>query len=147
MHTSARVTDDGQFISGLPIGFIVYADPGVRVYHAGDTAIYSDLNLVVELKRPNIGLIGVGLPPAEFLEAHGYIGLHGNEMTADEAALDARWLGLEYALAIQYFKAAGNPDVERFTTILNNLHSDDSPVVKPIILEAGVVFVEPPEAM
>jgi L-ascorbate metabolism protein UlaG (beta-lactamase superfamily) len=144
MHTSARVTDDGQFISGPPLGFIVYADPGVRVYHSGDTAIYSDLKLVGELYRPNIGLIGVGLPPDEFLEAHGYTGLHGNEMTADEAALAAQWLGVEYALANHYFKAAGNPDVEQFTTILNNLHSDDSPVVKPIILEPGDVFVYPP---
>ena len=145
MHTSARVTDDGQFISGPPLGFIVYADPGVRIYHSGDTAIFSDLKLIGELYRPNIGLIGCTLPPVEFLAGYGYRDLHANEMSADEAALAAQWLGVEYALANHYFQASGNPDVERFADILNNLHSDDSPGGKPIILEPGEAFVYPPE--
>lgn len=145
MHTSARVMDDGQFISGPPMGFIVYPDPGVRIYHSGDTAIFGGLKLIGELYRPNIGLIACTLPPAEFLAAHGYSEIHANEMTADEAALAAQWLGVEYALASHYFRAAGNPDVERFVTILNNLHSDESPLVKPVILEPGDVFVYPPE--
>ncbi|MFQ5340488.1 MAG: MBL fold metallo-hydrolase [Anaerolineae bacterium] len=146
MHTSARVTDEGQFISGPPMGFIVYPDPGVRIYHSGDTAIFGDLRLIGELYRPNIGLISCTLPPADYLAAHGYGEIHANEMTADEAARAARWLGVEYALANHYFRAAGNPDVERFVTLLNNLHSDGDPVVKPIILEPGDVFVYPPEA-
>ncbi len=37
MHTSAAVLEDGQFISGPPMGFIIYADPGVRIYHSGDS--------------------------------------------------------------------------------------------------------------
>jgi L-ascorbate metabolism protein UlaG (beta-lactamase superfamily) len=38
-HTSFRQLPDGQYITGQPLGFILYADPGVRIYHSGDTAI------------------------------------------------------------------------------------------------------------
>ena len=143
MHTSARVMDNGQFISGPPMGFIVYADPGVRIYQSGDSAIFGDLKLIGELYRPNIGLIPCTLPSEEFLVAHGHINLHMNEMTAEEAALAALWLRVEYALPCHYFKAAGNPDVERFLALVNNLHSDEGPVAKPIVLEPGDTFVYP----
>ncbi|MEW5814004.1 MAG: MBL fold metallo-hydrolase [Spirochaetota bacterium] len=144
MHTSAAVLDDGQFISGPPMGFIVYPEPGIRVYHSGDSAIFSDMKLIGELYRPNIVLISCTLPPAEFLASYGYGKIHANEMTADEAALAARWLRAEYALSNHYFTARGNRDVDRFTTILNCLHSDESPPVRPVVLEPGEVFTYPP---
>ena len=144
MHTSARVMPDGSFISGPPLGFIVYPDPDVRIYHSGDSAISAELKVIGEVYRPNIALIGLTLPPQEFLEAHGYRGLLMNEMTANEAALAAQWLGAEYAVASHYFEAAGNPDVEKFVSILNSMHSDDGPAIKPIVLEPGEVFVYPP---
>ena len=147
MHTSARVMpEDGQFLSGPPMGFIVYPDPGVRIYHAGDTAIFSDLKLMGELYRPSIGLIGCSLPSVDFQISHGYGVLHEPEMTAHEAALAALWLKLEYVLANHYFQAGGNPDVERFMTLINNLHSDEGPVAKPIIQNPGDVFIYPPES-
>ncbi len=144
MHTSARVTPDGQFISGPPLGFIIYPDPGVRIYHTGDSAISAEIKVIGEVYRPNIALLGLTLPPEKFLNDRGYFGLHMNEMTADEAALAARWLGVEYAIASHYFSAADNPDVEKFVTLLRNGHSDDVSAVKPVVLEAGDVFVYPP---
>ena len=144
MHTSARVTPDGQFISGPPIGFIVYPDPGVRIYHTGDSAISAEIKVIGEVYRPNIALLGLTLPPDKFLNDHGHFGLHMNEMTGDEAALAARWLGVEYALACHYFSPENNHDVEKFVTILKNSHSDDMPAIKPVVLEAGDVFVYPP---
>jgi len=144
MHTSARVTPDGEFISGPPLGFILYPDPGVRIYHSGDSAISAEIKVIGEVYRPNIALLGLTLPPEKFLNDRGYFGLHMNEMTADEAALAAHWLGVEYAIASHYFSAANNPDVEKFVTLLNNGHSDDVPAVKPVVLEAGDVFVYPP---
>ena len=56
-HTSFRQAPNGQYLSGPPLSYIVYADPGVRIYHSGDTAIFSDLKLIGELYKPNIGLI------------------------------------------------------------------------------------------
>jgi hypothetical protein len=41
--------------------------------------------------------------------------------------------------------AKGNPDVEKFVTLLSNPHSDEEPVVKPVILESGEVWYYPPD--
>lgn len=145
MHTSARVTSEGEFISGPPLGFIVYPDPGVRIYHSADTAISSELKVIGEVYRPNIALIGLSMAPQEWMAEHGLGYMIMNEMTANEAALAAQWLGAEYAIASHYLEAAGNPDVEKFVSLLNNMHSDDAPSIKPIVLEAGEVFVYPPK--
>ena len=53
---------DGQFVTGVPMGFIVETEPGIRIYHYGDTAIFSDLKLIGELYRPTIGLLGCAQP-------------------------------------------------------------------------------------
>lgn len=145
MHTSARVTSKGEFISGPPLGFILYPDPGVRIYHSADTAISSELKVIGEVYRPNIALLGLSIPPEDFMTEHGLQYVYMNEMTANEAALAAQWVGAEYAVASHYFQAAGNPDVEKFVSILNDMHSDDAPAVKPIVLEPGDVFLYPPE--
>ena len=36
--------------------------------------------------------------------------------------------------------AKGNLDVEKFVTLVNNLHSDQGPVVNPVELEPGDVW-------
>jgi L-ascorbate metabolism protein UlaG (beta-lactamase superfamily) len=145
MHTSARVTPQGEFISGPVLGFIIYPDPGVRIYHSADTAISSELKVIGEVYRPNIALMGLSTPPQDFMTEHGLQYVYMNEMTGNEAALAAQWVGAEYALASHYFQAAGNPDVEKFVSILSNLHSDDLPAIKPIVLEPGEVFTYPPD--
>jgi L-ascorbate metabolism protein UlaG (beta-lactamase superfamily) len=66
-------------------------------------------------------------------------------MSPHEAALACLWLGVEYALTNHYSRAKGNPDVEKFLTLINNLHSDTGPVVKPVVLEPGEVWYYPPE--
>ena len=62
-----------------------------------------------------------------------------------EAALAVLWMGVEYALTNHYSKAKGNPDVEKFVTLVSNLHSDPGPVVKPVVLEPGEVWYYPVE--
>lgn len=51
-HWSQIKMPDGTLASGVPIGFIIYAAPGVRFYHYGDSAIFSDLKLISELYKP-----------------------------------------------------------------------------------------------
>ncbi len=60
-HWSQIRLKDGSFISGVPMAFIVYAD-GLRFYHYGDTAIFTDLKLQGELYKPNVGCIGIANP-------------------------------------------------------------------------------------
>src|SRR5882724_7660860 len=61
-HWSQIRMPDGAFASGVPMAFIVYADAGVRFYHYGDTAIFSDMKLQAELYRPTIGCVGIANP-------------------------------------------------------------------------------------
>jgi L-ascorbate metabolism protein UlaG (beta-lactamase superfamily) len=86
---------DGAYASGVPMGFVVHADPDVRFYHYGDTAIFSDLRLIAELYRPTIGCIGI-TNPVEILHR---LDMPGRMLTAEmsprEGALAAQWLGLE----------------------------------------------------
>jgi L-ascorbate metabolism protein UlaG (beta-lactamase superfamily) len=145
MHWSFIEYPDGSFISGPPMGFIFYPDPGVRVYHSGDTAIFSDLKLFGELYQPNIALICVSMPDSGQLQKHGIAESFCGEMSPHEAALAVQWLGVEYALTNHYSRAKGNPDVEKFVTIISNLHSDTGPVVKPVVLEPGETWYYPVE--
>ena len=62
---------------GAAAGFIVRMD-GTSVYHAGDTALFSDMKLIGELWRPDIALLPIGgrftMGPDEAMMAAQYIG-------------------------------------------------------------------------
>lgn len=139
-HTSFRVSPKGDFLSGQPLGFILYADPGVRIYHSGDTAIFSDLKLIGELYRPNIGLMCACEIEKGYLEKLGLQDHYGNEMNGDEGALASLWLGLEYAIICHYLHPSGHADVEKFFAILNNRSSDPIPRTLPLSLNPGETF-------
>lgn len=100
-HWTSSVLPDGSTVAGNPLAFIIETEPGVRIYHFGDTALYSDLKLTGELYRPTVGLLGCaqtdGLP-----DDPGAGTLVSGEMTPDEAALAAEFLGVRYAIATHY---------------------------------------------
>jgi L-ascorbate metabolism protein UlaG (beta-lactamase superfamily) len=139
-HTSFRQAPNGEYLSGQPLGFIVYPDPGVRIYHSGDSALFSDLKLIGELYKPNIGLITACELESEYLQSLGLKDHIGNEMNGDEGALAAMWLGLEYAIICHYLNPEVQEDVQKFINILNNRHSDSEPLVKPLALHPGEVW-------
>lgn len=57
---SADVEDGGEMISaGNPVGFIISMD-GVRIYHTGDTFVFSDMQLISKLYKPEIMLLPIG---------------------------------------------------------------------------------------
>jgi L-ascorbate metabolism protein UlaG (beta-lactamase superfamily) len=142
-HASMGTDPEGNFVSGFPMGFIVYADPGVRIYHSGDTALYGDLKLVGDLYRPNIGLMCCCEVEKDYLNAHGILDHYAGEMTGDEGALAALWLGVEFALCAHYLYPTNHPDIDKFVSILNARTSDESPVVRPVIMKAGETFIYP----
>lgn len=100
-HWTASELPDGSVVAGTPLSFIIETEPGVRIYHFGDTALFSDMKLIGELYQPTVGLLGCaqtdGLP-----DDPGAGVLVSGEMTPDEAALAAEWLGLRYAIATHY---------------------------------------------
>jgi len=105
-HWSQIYLPNGTFASGVPLAFIIYVEPGVRFYHYGDTAIFSDLKLQGELYRPTIGCIGIA-NPQEILDRFTMPGqMLTAEMNPREGALAAEWLGLNTVLPCHFI----NPD-------------------------------------
>ncbi|MDA1191943.1 MAG: metal-dependent hydrolase [Candidatus Poribacteria bacterium] len=112
-HWSQIRMPDGSFASGVPMSFVVYADDDLRFYHYGDTALFSDMRLIAELYQPNVGCIGVSNPYEILTRVSGPGRLVTGEMGTREAAMAAKWLGLETVLPCHYIDP-DNDDVRAF---------------------------------
>jgi L-ascorbate metabolism protein UlaG (beta-lactamase superfamily) len=113
-HWSSATLRDGRVITGVPLSFIVDTEPGVRIYHFGDTAIFPGLALIGELYRPTVGILGCaqtdGLPDPGAGEV-----LTG-EMNPDEAARAAAMLGVRHVVASHYIHPG--PEVEELRRLV-----------------------------
>jgi len=59
-HTSS-ISDGGRMLpGGDPTGFVVRLPGGYTFYHAGDTALFSDMQLLAELYRPQLAFLPIG---------------------------------------------------------------------------------------
>jgi L-ascorbate metabolism protein UlaG (beta-lactamase superfamily) len=96
-------------ITGVPMAYIIEPEPGIRVYHYGDTAIF-DMRLFGELYRPTVGIFGCTNPVE--LDDPGAGELLTGEMDPDEAAYAAEMLGVQIAFASHYFSRT--PDCLEF---------------------------------
>jgi L-ascorbate metabolism protein UlaG (beta-lactamase superfamily) len=144
-HWSQIKMPDGNLISGVPMAFVVYLDEGVRFYHYGDTAVFSDMKLQAELYQPTVGCIGIANPheimhrldmPGKLLTA---------EMSPREGAMAATWLGLETVLPCHYINP-DDADVRDFLIHLDSIGGPDGP--SPHVLSPGqaITFPESGEA-
>ncbi|MDA8019063.1 MAG: metal-dependent hydrolase [Thermoanaerobaculia bacterium] len=60
LHTSS-IEDEGRLIyGGVPTGYIVTLPDGWAFYHAGDTALFSDMQLLADLYRPHLAFLPIG---------------------------------------------------------------------------------------
>jgi L-ascorbate metabolism protein UlaG (beta-lactamase superfamily) len=144
MHASLGMSPDGVWLCGQPMGFILYVSENLRIYHSGDTAIFGDLKLIGELYRPTVGLMCACELEQEYLLSLGLQDHYGNEMSGDEGALAAQWLGVEYALCCHYLNPDGREDVERFVSLLK-ARANEPGAPQPVILRPGETFVYAPE--
>ncbi len=94
-HWSYIQGSDGTPYSSIPLGYIVYASESCRIYHSGDTALFSDMKLLQELYEPTVGLINVGVPGDHLGAKHGVPEYLSGEMDGREAAMAVDWLGLQ----------------------------------------------------
>ncbi len=68
-HSSGYV-DNGQMVyMGEPAGFVLRLEDGMRLYFAGDTALFGDMRLIGEMEKPDIAFLPIGdrftmAPPA-----------------------------------------------------------------------------------
>jgi L-ascorbate metabolism protein UlaG (beta-lactamase superfamily) len=138
-HWSQIRLPDGTYASGVPMGFVVHCGGGVRFYHYGDTAIFSDLKLIGELYRPTVGAIGIANPVEILSRVSGPGRLLTAEMSPVEGALAARWLGLQHALPCHYIQPRCG-EVEEFVAQLAAARSRGEAAPEAVVLAPGEVF-------
>ncbi len=58
---SSGIEDGGRVIDGgCATGFVVRLPDGYTFYHAGDTALFSDMQLIADLYRPSLAFLPIG---------------------------------------------------------------------------------------
>jgi L-ascorbate metabolism protein UlaG (beta-lactamase superfamily) len=87
-HSSSIALDDGTVIyAGEPMGYVIEFESGFKVYHAGDTAVFGDMQLIGELYRPDVALLPIGDQVV---------------MSPYEAAHATRLLGIQHVVPMHY---------------------------------------------
>ena len=57
-HSCGITDDDGSIIYGAkPVSYMLELENGLRIYQAGDTAIFGDMRLYGELFRPEVAVL------------------------------------------------------------------------------------------
>jgi L-ascorbate metabolism protein UlaG (beta-lactamase superfamily) len=116
-HWSFTRKPDGSLLSGPAMGFVVEAGKDVRIYHPGDTALFSDMKLIGRKHKPTAGFVHVTLPEGEGVSLPHMECYKSGELTPEEALTAGEWLGLEEVVVSHYIDP-GCPDVKAFTKLV-----------------------------
>jgi L-ascorbate metabolism protein UlaG (beta-lactamase superfamily) len=108
------------FSGGTACGYII--EDGVKIYHAGDTALFSDLKLIGEIYRPEIALLPIG---------------DRFTMNPQTAAVAVSWIKPAVAIPMHYntFPLIAQ-DPEQFAAFVK----EKSPETRVVILKPGETF-------
>ncbi len=61
IHSCGIQEDDGSIVyGGEACGYVLELPGGVKVYHAGDTGVFSDMAIIRELYAPEIAMLPIG---------------------------------------------------------------------------------------
>jgi L-ascorbate metabolism protein UlaG (beta-lactamase superfamily) len=118
-HASFISPEKDVYLSAPPLGFVIYAEGGVRIYHPGDTCLCQDIKLIGELCQPQIVMMPVDavLPVAPA------------EMSPLDAAIATQWLGPDVVIPIHYYPDSKNP--EEFAKHAETLASGTQVLLRP----------------
>jgi L-ascorbate metabolism protein UlaG (beta-lactamase superfamily) len=86
-HSAAAADENGSHYVGVAAGFVLELPVGPVLYHAGDTSVFGDMQLIRELYQPRVVMLPIG----------GYY-----TMGPKEAALACRLLEPEVVLPIHF---------------------------------------------
>jgi len=86
VHSSCMEEEGIHVNAGIACGYVIGMD-GVRVYHAGDTALFSDMKLIGEVSRPDVAILPIG----------GYY-----TMGPDDAMMAANFIGAKTVIPMHY---------------------------------------------
>ncbi len=85
---SSGIQDGGAFVYGAePAGYVLTVENGPVLYHAGDTNVFSDMQLIRDLYGPTFGMLPIG----------GHF-----TMDPRGAALATKFLGLSVVLPLHW---------------------------------------------
>lgn len=126
-HASFISPEKDVYMSSPPLGFVIYTEDGVRIYHPGDTCLFGDIKLIAELCHPQVVMMPVdsvlpGLPA---------------EMSPLDAALATQWLGPDVVIPVHYYPESKNP--EEFARHAETL----APGTKVLLRPEGYFTYEP----
>jgi L-ascorbate metabolism protein UlaG (beta-lactamase superfamily) len=61
VHSCGIQEDDGSIIyGGEACGYVIELESGLKLYHAGDTAVFGDMAIIRELYAPDIAMLPIG---------------------------------------------------------------------------------------
>jgi L-ascorbate metabolism protein UlaG (beta-lactamase superfamily) len=79
LHSCGILDGDRIVYGGEASGYVVELSDGLRLYHAGDTAVFGDMRLIGELYRPEIAMLPIGdlytMGPREAAKAVELLGI------------------------------------------------------------------------
>lgn len=87
VHSGGIFEPGGAVYGGEPAGFVIELENGFRLYHAGDTAVFSDMKIIGELYQPELAMLPIG---------DHYV------MSPREAAYACRLLGCKLVIPMHY---------------------------------------------
>ncbi len=59
-HSAGAQDDKGTHYTGVAAGFVLTINGGPVLYHAGDTAVFTDMKLIEELYHPDVAMLPIG---------------------------------------------------------------------------------------
>ena len=102
IHSSSFDEEDGTRVYlGDPCGFVIDVDGAETIYHAGDTDIFSDMQLIREFHAPDVAILPIG---------------DHFTMSPKKAAMAARFVGAKYIIPGHFATfglLTGTPDALR----------------------------------
>ncbi|MBV9228443.1 MAG: metal-dependent hydrolase [Chloroflexi bacterium] len=60
LHSSSFTVNNQAIYLGEAASFVIRLENGLKIYHAGDTTVFSDMQLIGELYAPDIALLPIG---------------------------------------------------------------------------------------
>jgi L-ascorbate metabolism protein UlaG (beta-lactamase superfamily) len=117
LHSCGIQDGDEIVYGGDACGYIIRLPGGLKIYHAGDTAVFGDMKIIGELYEPDVAMLPIG----DFYT-----------MGPREAALAIRLLGVHHVIPMHFgtFPAlVGTPDALREQT--KDIHGLEIHAMKP----------------
>jgi len=138
-HWSFTRKQGGSLLSGPAMGFIVDAGENVKIYHPGDTALFTDIKLIGKTYMPNYGFMHVTLPQGEGVSLPNQECYKTGELTPAQALQASEWLGLETVI-VSHYVDPDCEDVRNFVSLVKESKKKGSYAPKLAVMAPGEVY-------